>query len=350
MGTPGSDPFPNLGGLGGKPSSGISFTKGELKSAGNTIDGQVASLNGLHQKSGDLRVPWPHFGVLGWGVHSAHESAIESQAQALQRAREALASWKPALHAADDNYRKADDSTNPNLPLGSSQMPQLPTMPAADLPKNQAPKLADMEVPQTPPLPQVDVPNGGNPPGTDLPGTPPGTDVPGGPGTDPSTGQPNANLPNNGLPDPNLAGKDPADMRVPDLDSALNNPNKTDLSSYQPPATPQVPSIDPNLANRLNPNSLGMSPGTGLTPGTTGIAPGVSGLSPGGIGANGLTPGAAGARLAGAPGMPMMPMGGAGAGGKEERDRDQTVGLSEDEGVWGDDEDLAPQVIGQEDL
>ncbi|MFD2355667.1 hypothetical protein ACFSTC_49940 [Nonomuraea ferruginea] len=133
------------------------------------------------------------------------------------------------------------------------------------------------------------------------------------------------------------------DTRVPDLDSALNNPNKTDLSSYQP-TTPNVPSLDPNatgLGTRTG-NQLGGVPGTGTGMGA-------------GSGGGGLAPGAAaglrgGAGAPGMPMMPMMPMGGGGAGSGEERDRDKTVGLSEDEGVWGGDEDIAPQVIGQEEL
>ncbi|WP_428834626.1 hypothetical protein, partial [Nonomuraea maheshkhaliensis] len=63
--------------------------------------------------------------------------------------------------------------------------------------------------------------------------------------------------------------------------------------------------------------------------------------------------GAAGLRGAGAAGgppmMPMMPMSG-GAGGQEGRDREKTIGLSEDEGLWMGDEDIAPQVIGQEEV
>ncbi|TDD31031.1 hypothetical protein E1286_45420 [Nonomuraea terrae] len=132
-------------------------------------------------------------------------------------------------------------------------------------------------------------------------------------------------------------------MKVPSIDSALNDPSKTDLSSYQPPNTPQISTNLPPGAG--DPSGLGTRVGPGMMAG--------SGLGTG-AGANaGLPGGAAGLRGAGASGMPMMPfmpMGGGAGAGNEERDREKTVGLSEDEGVWGGDEDIAPPVIGAEDV
>src|SRR5690606_40694571 len=85
--------FPSFG-LDGKPSSGISFTKGELTSAGQKLGDHVTYLQELEKRAGNLSVSFPHFGVLGMGVHSAHESAIESQREVLKRAKAALESWK----------------------------------------------------------------------------------------------------------------------------------------------------------------------------------------------------------------------------------------------------------------
>ncbi|MCK2221290.1 pentapeptide repeat-containing protein [Actinomadura sp. ATCC 31491] len=356
----GANPYTlNLPGLtaDGKPSSGISFTKGELANAGTRIESQTELLSRLNQSSTNLPVPWPHFGVLGMGVQSVHEKAIESQRSALERAREALETWQPALVAADKNYKKADDESG--KPPGSDLPPGgLPTgLPKTDLPTG----LPKTDLPGTD-LPGTDLPGtnlpGTNLPGTDLPGTDvPGSDLPGSdlPGSDvPGSDLPGGNLPGTDLPGTNLPGAngnqpnipttDPADTRVPDLDSALN-PNKTDLSAFQPTATPQVPTIDPNAA--------GLNSRTGV-PGSIGL-PGSGTGAGGGIGAGGALPGGAAAALRGAAGssgmpmMPMMPMSGAGANGNQERDRDKTVGLGEDEGVWGGDEDIAPPVLGQED-
>jgi hypothetical protein len=46
----------------------------------------------------------------------------------------------------------------------------------------------------------------------------------------------------------------------------------------------------------------------------------------------------------GANGMPMGGMGGAGGG--QEQDRERTTWLTEDEDVWGGDDDVAPPIIG----
>jgi hypothetical protein len=324
------NPYPYPGGEGFQLSSGISFTKEELERAGGQINGHVELLTGLGGKAANLSVPWPHFGVIGVGVHLAHENVIEIHREALERARKALATWEPALSAADRNYQEADDGSGDPFgtgdDLGAGDLGGL----GGDIPGGGLGGMEDVG------LPKGELPGGTLPDGSLPDGDLPGSDLP---GTDtPSTDLPNPNLPGTDLPQQNLPGTDPADMKVPDIDSALNNPAKTDLSSFQP-TTPQipgnVPSTDPGLGTRTGPGVLG---GPGSSMGT-------------GAGPNGGFPGAtAGMRGVGAGGMPMMPFMpmGAGAAGNEERDRDGTVGLSEDEGVWGGDEDIAPQVIGQE--
>ncbi|MEV0628253.1 pentapeptide repeat-containing protein [Nonomuraea wenchangensis] len=362
-----SNPYiPGMPGLtaDGKPSSGISFTKEELSKAGGKINDQTQLIGQVDARSESLPVPWPHFGVLGWGVQSVHEKAIQSQREALARAKEALESWDPALRAADKNYTKADDASGDpnNLPkttfpgggLPNTKLPKT-NLPNTDLPKTNLPNtnLPNTDLPNTnlpnTNLPNTDLPNsdvpGGNLPNTNIPGT----DLPN--GNLPGTNLPGANLPGTDLPKTNLPGLDPADTRVPDLDAALN-PNRTDLSSFQPTATPtpQVPGFDPSssgLGTRTNvPGSLGL-PGTGSVPGTgVGGGIGLGGGVPGNAAAAGMR--GAGAGMSGMPMMPMMPMSGAG-NANQERDRDKTVGLGEDEGVWGGDEDIAPPVLGQED-
>ncbi|GIJ26374.1 hypothetical protein Vqi01_15360 [Micromonospora qiuiae] len=90
------------------------------------------------------------------------------------------------------------------------------------------------------------------------------------------------------------------------------------------------------------------APGNGLAgldgaPGT-----GLAGLGggPAGVGAS-----TAGAGSAGYPFMPpMAPMGGAGAGGQQEKERERKTWLAEEEEVWGTDPDVAPSVIGRDEV
>ncbi|MFB4301401.1 hypothetical protein [Actinomadura sp. NTSP31] len=95
--------------------------------------------------------------------------------------------------------------------------------------------------------------------------------------------------------------------------------------------------------------------GFGADPGGLGGGAGAGGglggfgATPGGIGAagGGLAGGAGAAgKGAGAGRMGGMPMGHGGHGGGEEEERERTTWLSEDEDVWGADDDTAPPVIG----
>lgn len=318
----------------GPPSSGISFTKEQLAARSNEIAPSVDRIDGLEQGTGTLNVPFPHFGVIGWSIQGLHGDAITEQREALARARRALESWMPALEAADKNYQKADEDSDTDLEdmggLGG----------AGDLGGLGDPGGLDPDLPTGPEVPGLDdlpeTPDG-TLPDTDLPDTDlPDTDIPG------AGDLPNSDLPNGDLPGAgDLPNTDPADMKVPDIDSALNDPAKTDLSAYQP-NTPQVP----NNLGSLDPSATGTRTGPGGTLGGTGL--GTGGVQNAGL--NGLGGGARGLNGSGMPMMPFSPMGGAGGAGNQERDREKTVGLSEDEGVWGGDEDIAPQVIGQEDV
>ncbi|MFD0902535.1 hypothetical protein [Actinomadura sediminis] len=97
--------------------------------------------------------------------------------------------------------------------------------------------------------------------------------------------------------------------------------------------------------------------GGGLPGGGGGGIPGGAPGAFGGVGAGGMGPGGAGAGMGAAGrgaggaggarpmGMPMAPGGGGGAGqGDQERERE--TWLTEDEDVWGADDDTAPPVIG----
>ncbi|MEU5864452.1 hypothetical protein ABZ815_25000 [Nonomuraea sp. NPDC047529] len=315
------------------PSSGISFTDGALNAASGQINGQTAIIDALRAKSGHMGVPFPAFGVIGYGLTRAHDRAISAQSTALERGKKALQSWQAALKAADANYHKAEeenaglyrkdqdyDPTGGGVP--TPKMPESPdlNMPDADLPDGDLPD-ADLPVTDRPDteLPGTDLPNGGLPdadrPGSDLPGT---------------------DLPGIDRPDSGLSGAGDPNMKVPDIDSAINSPrDTTGLSSYDPRA----------LNGKPNPNLTDLS----TRPGTTWGSPTGNGAGSGGGAAGPRVPGmgTSGGMGSGMPMMPMMPMAGSG-NGLDERDRQEGSLLSEDEGVWEDDEDIAPEIIGKE--
>ena len=108
----------------------------------------------------------------------------------------------------------------------------------------------------------------------------------------------------------------------------------------------------------LGPSGLGSGLGApGLGGGAGGLGSGAGGLgSAGGMGSTGGQTGslaaeeeAAAARnaaAAGRSGANGMPMGAGGGHGEQEQERERTTWLSEDEDVWGGDDDVSPPVIG----
>ena len=196
---------------------------------------------------------------------------------------------------------------------------------------------------------------GGKPPGTPkMPGggDPPGgmPKTPGGPGNPDIPGPGNPNLP--GGPDnPNLPGgpNGPGNPNIPGGPNGPGGPGNL-------PGGPGGPGSD--LASM--PGGGGPGLGGGGVPG----GPGLGGGAPGG-GLPGGAPGAGALGSAGAPGAfagpgafgrngmggaggPMgMPMGaGAGAGGGQNNERERSTWLTEDEDVWGGNDETAPPVIG----
>ncbi|MGI5323707.1 hypothetical protein [Actinomadura nitritigenes] len=93
-----------------------------------------------------------------------------------------------------------------------------------------------------------------------------------------------------------------------------------------------------------DPGGLGGGAGAGGGLGGFGATPGGLGAAGGGLGAGGAA-GAAGRAAAGRAGGG-MPMGHGGHGNGKEEERERTTWLSEDDDVWGADDDTAPPVIG----
>ncbi|MEV6151123.1 hypothetical protein AB0L53_12365 [Nonomuraea sp. NPDC052129] len=349
-------------------SPGVSFKASALDTNSKSIDDHTWVITTLEGKTENLRVQWPHFGVIGMGVSSVHDKAIERQADALAKGRKALQSWKTALKQAANNYQAAEDANGDGVKninfdpnslgggpnglgnLGNLGNPRLPDGGAGvpDLSGIGKPPGTDTDLPK-PDLPSTDLPK------TDLPKT----DLP-------SSDLPSTNLPNTDLP--SSPGGNQADMKVPSIDSALNGqpkmPDQTmpDVDSKLPDGT-QLSQFDPNSLNTSqvkNPDLSTLSPD--LNGATTRTGPG-SGIGSGGGTGTGFGTGIGGGAGAGAgavpaglrglngtngmPMMPMMPMSGAGTGGDKENERQNAL-LGEDEGVWGGDDEIAPEVIGRD--
>ncbi|MFF5260112.1 hypothetical protein ACFY4C_14275 [Actinomadura viridis] len=170
-----------------------------------------------------------------------------------------------------------------------------------------------------------------------------------------------------GMPD---GGKFPDGDRSPFASLDNNRNPHLDPSSYTGtrPGSSQLAGLgDPGGASfggaGGGSNLSSMGDGGGMPGGGGGGLGGGGGNYPGGGGPGGLGSGAVGTagmgggafRGAGAGagagrmgGMPMggMPMGGAGQGNQGEQERERETWLTEDEDVWGADDDTAPPVIG----
>ncbi|MFI6501432.1 hypothetical protein [Nonomuraea typhae] len=264
----------------------------------------------------------------------------------------------------NEGATKALKALNEALESAHNQLPKNVTMDLFKDPNGSVPP----PPPYTPPKGPGVVPTNFKPPGGDLPGynpDNPGGDIPGlnppggippykgpdgnyPPGYDPNNPGGNGNGNGNGTGNGNGNGNGPGNSPIPKY------PNGTDVPAYNPNSG-NPPNTTPAYNPDAGPNGTKLadfqpanynpvtSPTTTGSPYPTGV-PGGPGTGAGtGIGAGGLSgvPGGPGAGAAGlnGSGMPMMPMTGAGAGGNEERDRESTTWLLEDEDVWGGNDD-----------
>ncbi|MER7207256.1 hypothetical protein ABT340_09270 [Streptosporangium sp. NPDC000239] len=345
-------------GVGG-PAKVVSFTDDQLKNLGTEFGSRAKDVDGLIHGTGSIGIAPPAFGVLGIGLNTAHDTARDGAVNALKAGKAAIDSWNAALKAASENYAAAEKaSTTEEKPGpgglgGPGNLGGPGKLGGAGLPKMggglDGGAGDDMKFPGsgTDPL-DKDLLDRKFPDDTrSLEGTKPddvkfpdNTNFPGQNGTNQNL--PDSNLPGAKLPDPNGVG---GDLNKPGL--GLDDPTKTALSSYNPPNVGNLG----NLGNVPTGNS-GLPGGTTWTGDTLG--PGSSGRGGGfsGVGGNGALPGGlSGTGTGGAGGMggmPMMPMAPGGAGGEQGKEREKTTWTSEDESVWGGDEDIAPPVIGQE--
>ncbi|RKS71122.1 hypothetical protein BZB76_5608 [Actinomadura pelletieri DSM 43383] len=241
-----------------------------------------------------------------------------------------------AADAVLDRIHDGTKQSNYNFPEDIRQdMPQAnPNTGGADPLKN------GTGSPQPPKMPGGGGPGGGpggmpGGPG-DLPGGPGGSgDLPSGPG-----GVPGGPKGPGGLPDgpggPGLPGGPGSGSGLPG----------TDLAGLPPGG----PGGGPGLGGGGLGGGPGGAPGLG-SGGPGGIPGGAPGLGSGGIGAG---PGAMGAGALGGSGFGArggmtgmgMPMGAGARGGGDGNEHERSTWLTEDEDVWGGNDDTAPPVIG----
>ncbi|MFI7080370.1 hypothetical protein ACIBO1_24000 [Micromonospora sp. NPDC049903] len=187
---------------------------------------------------------------------------------------------------------------------------------------------------------------------------------------------------------PNPSGGDSGVVGGPGRDGSASGGVSTGgsggLGGLTPPSTPHPSVVDPDAVGGVGAGGFDSGSSSGGLNGGAVIGPigepppgyvagsalpgfaGVAGTGTGAVTSGGFTAGApfgsagaAGAAGVGIPGMggmggfPMMPpMGGMGQGGgrDNDKDRERTTWLAEEEEVWGTDPDCAPAVIGRDDI
>ncbi len=334
------------------PARAVSFTKDKLDQLGNDFGGRAGDVGALAERTGAIGIDPPAFGVLGIGLNSAHDQARNNAVEALRAGKAVIESWNKALKDANTNYKNADDSSGAKDGDGGGRFG------GGDLGGL-----------------------GGGLGGGGLPGGGLGMPGAGGAVPDPKLPDPGALDPSGTgpkLPDPGALDPSGTGPKLPDpgaLDPAGADPKLPDPRTLDPAAT----GLDPNgPANNLARQGLGLddptrtalsayNPGDGTgngtvaqprLPGTTwaedsqGPGSPVRGGFSAGTGGGGAVPlgGVRGSGAGGAGGVPMMPLmpPGGGPGGEQGKEREKSTWMSEDEGVWGGDEDIAPPVIGQD--
>jgi hypothetical protein len=348
----------------------------KVRDLGDGMGKRAPVMTELSGKIRAIQINTLTFGAIGGGLNVAHTQVRDSAADAVEKGREVLESWKEALSKVAENTKEAEkagagkEGQGPPKPpgIGGGKTPSfkepdlgglgledpeglggLDESGLGDLGKQPAGLDDGFKPPGSGDVPQSP---GFDPPGSDALPKPPGSDdvfdppgsgdlprppgpedVPKPPGFDPSQGTAgNVDPPKlNGL-DGDALGK-----------NALNDPLKTELSGYDPKLTgldaPSNAFKTPEMSDLRSPGAEGVSTG-----GRTGAGSGFSGANPGGAAGQGAGLGGRGLGSSGMPMMPLSPMGG-GAGGDGDKDRERSTWLTEDEGVWGGDGDVAPPVI-----
>ncbi|MBB5074864.1 hypothetical protein [Nonomuraea endophytica] len=337
----------------------------QVKNIGGQIGGRGGDFTILSNRTKVIDMPPFTFGVVGAGINVAHRGTVDKAAQALVDGKEVVESYKKALKDVADHVDQAHKASKlekeppagpeikPPAGPGGIKPPGGPGFDPKGLDKMGGPGPNDIKVPGPD---DIKGPGDLGKKPSDLddlipkdPKDPDKIDVPKQPGLDDLGNRPGTDTPNPNMPNPNLPTTNTPNLDTGDLDKKLQDA-KTDLAGVDP----KVPGLN-DLANRNPTLPDGRLPGAPTSTGTGGFSGADNGLGRGSGGGSGGLGGAGGmGNIAkalnggGMPMMPMAPMGGAGAGGDGNQDRERTTYLSEDEGVWGGDEDIAPPVLGKE--
>ncbi|MFD1931573.1 pentapeptide repeat-containing protein [Nonomuraea mangrovi] len=340
------------------PSSGISFVKDKLKTTSGSLDEDAEKTGTLATRTGGISIYYP---LAIRQVASAHDQARDRDVEGARVAGEVLKSWRSALALADANYRKSDDDSQfPQQPggiqpAGLGDLGGLGDMgglgnlggPSSLNPGDGGLKTPGIDQPdlQGPKVPGFDDPNLRNPnlPNPDLKNP----DLRNPDLRNPDLRNPDLRNPNLNYPDlrnPNLenAGLNTPDLKTPDLNTP--DPRSTGLADYQQPnlQTPNLRTPETPVTYTGDPGSSYGRAGAGTGMGT-GTGSGLGGAGAAGLGARGIN------GAGGAPMMPMMPPMGAGGGQTDDKERDKdTYELREEEGVWMDQDGIAPPTLTHE--
>lgn len=85
-----------------------------LRTLGDNIDTNAgAKMEGSQQKTSQIHVGFPGFGVIGLGISGAHTQVRDSAAKYLQQGRETLTQWKQSLHTSAKYWSEAEDASTP---------------------------------------------------------------------------------------------------------------------------------------------------------------------------------------------------------------------------------------------
>ncbi|GII60388.1 hypothetical protein Skr01_04730 [Sphaerisporangium krabiense] len=83
-----------------------------LRGLGDTIDTQAGGkMEGSRQKTSQIHVGFPGFGVIGMGVSGVHTQVRDSAAGHLREGRETLAQWKDMLHTSARYWTLAEEAS-----------------------------------------------------------------------------------------------------------------------------------------------------------------------------------------------------------------------------------------------
>ncbi|RVX47353.1 hypothetical protein EDD27_10283 [Nonomuraea polychroma] len=326
-----------------------------VRTLGTNVGGYGQDLTEMSDKTRAIDIHTMAFGTIGGGLNVVHRSVRDGAADALKQAKDVLDSWKKALNTAADNTEAAEEAGK------GGKKPPGPGGPGGGGPG----KIPGGGLGKMPKIGGMGDPGGVDPsklgdPSIDRPSIP-----------KPDTGhikQPDLDTPDLDTPDPgdierpDLNTPNPGDIQQPNLNSPdlnnpdLNNPgvNTPDLSGVEKPDT-DLAAVNPNLPTGTTPrisvpDTSAFDPRASMARPAVGYPEGP--LGPGGPSAGGgVAPGSIARALnTGIP--PIYPPGAMGGAspGNGDNDRERGPHLAEEEGVWGMDEDVAPAVLGKEEI